>query len=439
MLTRTTTYTLLYLVLALLLGTVFGLFFTHVEYAWQGLVLVVLGIAVVALFLFPRMAWRERSPFLMQLLFAGLLLKLGASIARLWVSFGLYGGVADAAEYHTYGIYIAKLLRQMKFDQALSYLEWGTNFMKLFTGVLYTVIGPTLYGGYLVYGFLSFLGSYYFYRAFRTAFPEGNKVLFALLIFLYPTLLFWPNGISKDALIFLAIGLSAYGSAHVLRGHLSGAALLALGLLGALWVRPHMAGFLAVSLALGFLIPTVGKGATGRRSYLAGLAVAVGLLWFLLPRAMSYMGLEQLSMEAVVEYATYRQLQTFDGGAAFQTPDVLNPLFLPVAVVTVLFRPFPWEAHNIQALVESLSGVLLLGVGVWRFQSVTRAIGSFLADPVVRYVMVYIAIFLVAFATMSNFGLLARERAMLLPFIFMLLAYSPRQQMAIEPAGGTAT
>jgi hypothetical protein len=439
MLSRTSVQTSLYLALAFLLGLGFSLVFAQAGYDWPGLVLVILAIAVVALLLLPRMAWRERSSFLLQLLIMGFVLKLGTSMVRWWISFGLYEGVADAWGYHGRGILIAQHLRQMEFAQVAPYLKPGTDFVKFFTGLVYAAIGPTLYGAYLIYGLLAFIGAYYFYRAFREAFPEGGNVLYAILIFLSPSILFWPNGLSKDALMLFSIGFSAYGSALLLRQRVWGMAPLALGLSGALLVRPHMAAILAVSLALAFLIPKATKGTTRAGTYLVGLAIAAGLVWFILPRATAFIGLEQLSLEASFNYYGRLQELSFQGGSAFQTPDIRNPLAFPIAVVTLLFRPFPWESHTMLALVQSLNGVLLLGVVLWRIRNLTHAIASSLSDPVLRYIVAYIAIFIVVFSSISNFGILARQQSMLLPFIFMLLAYSPRQHRAVEPPREMAT
>jgi hypothetical protein len=46
----------------------------------------------------------------------------------------------------------------------------------------------------------------------------------------------------------------------------------------------------------------------------------------------------------------------------------------------------------------------------------------------VAFVVVYTAGFVVAFASIANFGILARERVQLLPFFFVLLAVQDRRR-----------
>ena len=89
----------------------------------------------------------------------------------------------------------------------------------------------------------------------------------------------------------------------------------------------------------------------------------------------------------------------------------------------LLFRPFIWEVHNLPSTLASIEGLLLL-LFTWRrrrelFQVLRRSrIDSFAA-----FLLIYTVQFSVIFAgAMSNFGLLARQRVMLLPFTLMLLA-----------------
>ena len=52
--------------------------------------------------------------------------------------------------------------------------------------------------------------------------------------------------------------------------------------------------------------------------------------------------------------------QTAQGGSAFTPVPLTSPLGIPAAIITLLFRPFPWEAGNVQMLVQSAEGLVLL-------------------------------------------------------------------------------
>ena len=114
------------------------------NYDWQGLVLVVAATGILAVFLIPRLAQSEGKDFLLRVLVFGLLLKLGVAMVRYWVAFGVYEGSADALRYHRSGTAIAQYIWRLEFEGVVPFLQWGTNFIAFFTGVIYSVVGPTL-------------------------------------------------------------------------------------------------------------------------------------------------------------------------------------------------------------------------------------------------------------------------------------------------------
>ena len=410
-------------VLAVICAAVTGFFMTVSDYDWQGLLLVAAAIGILAILVIPRMARAEGS-FLLYVLIAGLLLRLGFSLIQWWVALNVYEGTADAFRYHSVGVTISQYIWNLEFGEVSGFLHLGTRFVEFFTGAVYSIIGPTRFGGYLFYGLLGFFGSYWFYRGFRIAFPQGKARLFALVIFFTPTILYWSNGISKDALIFLCLGLSAYGSALVTKSQLRGIAPLAFGLLGVIWIRPHIALVIVLALILAFSLRQTGRRTTHLGVYIISLALIIGTVWFLIPQITSYLGLGQLSFESIVSYIESRGMYTFGGGSSFQQASIFQPSDVYRVVITVLFRPFPWEVYNLQALFQSLEGILIAGLALWRIKSLGRVIVSSLSEPYLRYVLVMIIGFIGLFSTMGNFGILVRQRAMFLPFFFMLIAYS---------------
>ena len=416
---------ILSLALLVILAACVGLFMAEVSYDWQGMLLVLGGIGILAFFLLPRLARVEGGGLTTKVLIFGLLLKLGFSMVNYYFAFSVYGGTADASHYSRTGTIISQYIWQLEFDKVFTFLQWGTEFISFFTGVVYSVIGSSIHGGFLVYAFLSFLGSYYFYRAFRIALPDGAKRLYMLLIFFFPSILYWSSAIGKDALMFLCLGLFAYGCSQLIQNRLRGLMPLALGLMGTLWIRPHVAAMSILAFALAFFLPGVRKQPFRPTTYIIGLLAVGGLAWSLLPQIMEFLHLEGLSLNEVITIMQQRQQLTSYGGSALQVTDLNSPLIYLMSPITLLFRPFPWEAHNLQALVESSLGVLILCLTLWRIKSLGRAIASSISNIYLRYVLIYIIAFFVIFSALANLGLLARERVMLLPFFFMLVSYSP--------------
>ncbi|HEY8202086.1 MAG TPA: hypothetical protein VII47_12130, partial [Actinomycetota bacterium] len=201
-----------------------------------------------------RQARREHSEALFWLLVAALVLKLLCSMLRYFVAFGVYHGLADAAGYNQDGIRISEAFRHGQFDIGLSSLT-STNFIRLLTGVVYTLIGPNIFGGFLVFSWIGFWGLFLFYRAFTIGVPEGRVRSYARLVFFLPSMLFWPSSIGKEAWMMFALGIVAFGAANILSGAtVRGVAITGLGLWLAAVVRPHIAGLMALALLGGYLL-----------------------------------------------------------------------------------------------------------------------------------------------------------------------------------------
>jgi hypothetical protein len=416
-------------------GTLIGVTFTVI-----GLLLLVslqMSGLPVALFLAPvllaaswpafaRQARRERDLGLAQLLMLALCLKLFGSLLRYWVAIYVYGGFADALMYHDFGTGIAMRFRAGDFSTGLDSLS-GTDFIRFFTGLVYTVTGSSVYAGFLLYSWLAFWGMFYLYRAFVIAIPDGNRRSYARLLFFLPSMLYWPSSIGKEAWMLFTLGLAAYGTARLLTGRpwrglaLAGTALW----LGAL-VRPHVTGMAALALVVAYLVarPPRRLGALGPVVKLFALVALVAVAGLLLGKTSSYLlekGIDP--QEGVTNVLGESERRTGQGGSTFDAPSAISsPAKLPLAIVTVFFRPFPFEANNAQVAVTALESTLLLGLLLARRRGVWQALRHPRRRPYVAFVAVYSLLFVFAFSTISNFGILARERTQVLPFFLVLLA-----------------
>ena len=125
--------------------------------------------------------------------------------------------------------------------------------------------------------------------------------------------------------------------------------------------------------------------------------------------------------------------RTAQGGSNFSASNPQNPVGYAQDAVTILFRPFPFEAHGIEALGTSLEalGLLVLAVVGWRrLLSIPRRIR---AEPYVALAIAFILMFIFAFGTIANFGILARERSQMMPYAFVLLSLTAVATSTREP------
>ena len=367
---------------------------------------------------------RVPDPAIRRIIILGLLAKLGGSGARFTVMGDLYDGRGDFNRYFRTGTEIAGQIRSGSLPEQAR--ETGTPFMEFIAGVVYAVVPHQLWVGFLVFALLSFVGAVLFLQAFRLAVPDGNHRLYAGLVFFTPTMVFWPSSIGKEAWLVFALGVATYGAARVLRRARFGYFIAATGGAAVFLVRPHMGALFAVAFAGAFILrfrdPTVRHTAA---AWLLGLIViAIGAGYAAvnfgeeLPRGR---GVEEATLDAVAEETIRR---TTTGGSEFDSRPVRNPADLLHAAITVPFRPFPTEGHNRQAQLAGLEGVLLLGLFLLSLPRLTTLPRAVLRQPYVAMATAYSIGFIIAFSNVGNFGILTRQRAQLLPFLFVLLAFN---------------
>jgi hypothetical protein len=130
-------------------------------------------------------------------------------------------------------------------------------------------------------------------------------------------------------------------------------------------------------------------------------------------------GSSQGLVEAGLERA---ELQTAEGGSAFDAANPRSPIGYAEAAVTILFRPFPFEASGTEQLVTTAEGLFLLVLAISSWRRLWDLRRRLRDHPYYTLAIAYTLMFVFAFGTISNFGILARQRVQLLPFVFVLLA-----------------
>lgn len=417
----------------------------HMSYSiwgafWAGPVLLILSLPVV------NRARHLDGDGISRIVLAAAALKIFVMpLLRYWMAFSLYGGSSDAAQYDRAGALLAPLFRQGIYRD-LGEIS-GTRFLEIVTGHVYALIGPTRLGGFMAFSFLSFLGCYLFYRAFRIAYPEGDGRRYALLVFFFPTLMFWPSSIGKEAFMMLVLGGAAVGAAQLFAGRLRGLGWLALGIGGAAVLRPHMSLLIGVGLAMAAPFAVVRPGPRGarRRGQLGAAVLLVSLLLAsstLIGAAERFFGLESLNTQTAGEQLDETTRRSGQGGSEFTPYSPNNPVGFVMSGVTILFRPFPFEVGNAQALLTSVEGLVLFALFVVSLRRLVRLPAELFRRPYVACALVYVFAFIYAFSSIVNFGILARQRAQLLPLLFVILCV-PRTKVAdvssfqnfIDPTG----
>lgn len=229
----------------------------------------------------------------------------------------------------------------------------------------------------------------------------------------------------------LSLGIAAFGSARALNGKLwRGLAVAGLGLwLGAI-VRPHIVGMMGVALVVAFLVR---RPAEGLRQ-LAPVVKVVSVVAVAIVALMLVVRTDDFLRESNVETdtgltETLSQItaQTYEGKSTFAPSLLQSPSRAPMAILTVLFRPFVFEAHNAQSVLAGVEGIFLLLLSLLGIPWALAALRSVRRQPYVGLAIAYTGVFIVAFSAVANFGILVRQRALLFPLYLVLLTIPPRR------------
>lgn len=398
---------------------------------WSGIIIFLMIVSGAV----PVLRWvarKEGDPWLFKVMFSALIVKLLFSLVRYFFIFVIYGGNGDAGVYHEAGTEFARRFAAGEPIHPIPIIQnfpVETHWIGDIIGVFYTVTSPSAYAGFFFFSTLCFMGQVLIVRGFKIAVPEGDHRRMAVLVLFIPSLLFWPSSIGKEALMICCIGLVVYGGALLLapRPQLRGIAFFATGLVALAFVRPHIAYMSvgALGLAMAMAVISGQRGPTGsstkaRLLRTIALVAVLGLASFAATRMGSALsGGEDGGTASTLQAASQ---QTAQGGSEFAPMFVSTPLDLPAGLLSVLFRPFPWEARSVNALIAGAEGMLLLGLFAVSWRRLLSFPKLALKRPFLVFAGTYVVVFAIGFSYLANFGILARQRTQMLPIVMVLLA-----------------
>jgi hypothetical protein len=367
-----------------------------------------------------------------------LLIGLGTSVlgSLLYLNLvGTYYGGGDYLLYFRDGQRYASLLLEQGWSAAFAELTregavrwWGTRFTSFLSGLLFSAIGASLPSASIVFGLAGFAGTVAIWAAARRAIPtiDGERTL--LWLVLYPSLWFWPGILGKDAIVLFGVGVASLGLAGK-NGRIRWG-LLVLGVAAVFVIRPQVAATVVFALVAGLWLATAHYFTFGRAfqgTLLVGAGIGVVLL------AGGNLGVQFFEVQDVVEYVDSRAAVSQQGGGSIEGADKGIALWL--APVNVLFRPFPWEVSGPTGLLASIE-MLVLWVLIWRRR---RDVRGFIRDnrdsPLVWFAIVFILVYATALgASIGNFGIIARQRVHILPFLILFAAGALQWRPRVAPA-----
>lgn len=345
--------------------------------------------------------------------FAGIGLRGIGVFARQYIA-------ADSLVYLQWGEMFARYFSNFDFspfyeESFFRHGSWlGTNFVGYPCGLFVTLLGTDRLAVTIAFALLPTIGLLLAALAFRRTYPQGYKTYWAWL-FLIPSLWFWPSSIGKEALMLLGLGTALYG--FVGKQDKSNWWIMALGVALVFCVRPQIAAVFMFSLICSRFL-NMGKWSS--QEMLVGLVIAlIAGGGFLYSMQVSLGG--AVSTESVQEFFEEGQRRSAQGGSQVDKVGV-SLTSLPIAMVNVLFRPFPWEAGTPTAAFAAAEIILIWLLLFWRYKILFAALRKWRDDRTLRLVIPFIVLYVVGLGLSSaNLGIISRQRVLVFPFLFWLV------------------
>jgi hypothetical protein len=405
---------------------------------WGTVIIAMLFFVVVAL-IASGMGNESDRKWLPLVIMAGFAAKLVGSTVRYLVLEVVYGGKGDASGYHSTGIVYAEIWRSFQVPSTVERV--GTDVVEAITGLLYVPYAPNKLGGFFIFASLAFFGQMLFYAAFRHSLPARHLKWYAAAVFFWPNIVYWPSSIGKESLMLLWIGIASYGVARLLKGYNPmWVAMIVIGLAGGGIIRLHMSLLLAGGLFLALLLakaPAVRAAQSRRLLLLAGAAVTLTAVVLLTAQDFGVDLAAAASLEAATDEVDTVlegvETQTDQGGSAVSGEAVSSIADIPEAILRVIYRPLPYEAGNAQLLAASVEGTILLGITIVRFPWIVRNLLRIRRNAYLLFAFFYSGAFIIAFSSILNLGIMARQRSQVMPLFLALLVVIARKHVE-EPA-----
>jgi hypothetical protein len=286
----------------------------------------------------------------------------------------------------------------------------------------------------LIFGYLSFLGTWRLFIVFYDMYPQLRKQL-ALATLFIPSVVFWASGLMKDTLTLMGVCWLTYSlyfglvkRQNVLKNVIWGLIMAAM--------TAKLKGYIILAF-----VPAAGYWAINmyKEKINSAFLRFVSGPFFILIAGVLVLGLMQLIGDSLGKYSIDKLEQTAEGyqswhqetgGASytiygagdFSAIGLLKTF--PQGINVTLFRPYLWEAGSIFNLMAALESAYLFYFTMsilWRTK-IVRLPAAIALDTNILFCLMFSLI--LAFAvgiTSFNFGALVRYKIPVMPFYAIAL------------------
>lgn len=289
-------------------------------------------------------------------------------------------------------------------------LSPGTRFAESVSYIITQIFDSNYLNTTLVSNWFGSIGLVLLYLVLKKYLYALNK--YWVFILFLPSMSFWSAGLGKDSISFMATCLFIYGIIESKRSTL----MLSIAFLSMFMVRPHVAFMMLASFVIYFIIRSkvhlIVKIIT-LPSILAGIVFASGFV-------IEYVGLEDASLGGIDGYIDQRQSYNQGGGSSLD----ISSMSYPMQMFTYIFRPLPFEAHNMLALITSIENTLLLILFLYIVLKSNFNFKYWFQDKNLWLFTYFFLTCTILAVTTPNLGIASRQKWMFMPILIYLLIYT---------------
>lgn len=270
----------------------------------------------------------------------------------------------------------------------------------------------------IFFGWFGYLGFLFAYLFFRENIPIKirvfNNVDLLPLILFFPNMHFWSSSLGKGAPIFMGLMLFAYAIKRPGKRIF----LLSLGAALVYFIRPHVFLFIAAATVLSLM--SGDKRISSFQKF--GISVTmIGLLLLLKDQILAVAGLGE-SENLVDDFQNFSENQSEGLERAGSGVD-MSSYPIPLKLFTFWFRPLFFDAPGFLGLITSMENLIY----VLLFLKILKKdfIKFILSAPFM--VKMSLGVFLLGSLALSfvmaNLGIIIRQKAMVMYFLFFVIYY----------------
>lgn len=289
-------------------------------------------------------------------------------------------------------------------------LSPGTRFTETITQFVASIFDSNYLNTTLIFNYFGVLGLIFLYLSLKPYLEKLNNIW--ILVLFTPSMSFWSAGLGKDSIAFMATCLFLHAISKPQTHRLS----LLTAFLAMFMVRPHIAFIMLVS----FIIFFISKSKVHIIIKVLTLPIIISSAVIVLQFVEQYVGLADTSLDSLDSYVENRQASNLEGGSSLD----ITSMSYPMQVFTYIFRPLPFEAHSIVALITSIENTVLLLLFIYiALKSKFNLKPFIIGKNFWLFIYVFLTCTILAITT-ANLGIATRQKWMFMPVLIYLLIYA---------------